>query len=110
MGHARAYMAFDIVRRVLSNYFNYDVLYVMNVTDIDDKIIKRARQNNLYEQYVAKDHPLRQVLQDVMTALKWYEQRHNAEPDVDKKKTMFDTVSFILFINALLILTVKPLF
>lgn len=41
MGHARAYLSFDIVRRVLMDYFNYDVLYVMNVTDIDDKIIKR---------------------------------------------------------------------
>lgn len=41
MGHARAYLSFDIVRRVLSTYFNYDVLYVMNITDIDDKIIKR---------------------------------------------------------------------
>jgi len=41
MGHARAYLSFDIVRRVLVDYFNYDVLYVMNITDIDDKIIKR---------------------------------------------------------------------
>ena len=41
MGHARAYLSFDIVRRVLTDYFNYDVLYVMNITDIDDKIIKR---------------------------------------------------------------------
>uniref|UniRef100_A0A915MTQ2 tRNA synthetases class I catalytic domain-containing protein n=1 Tax=Meloidogyne javanica TaxID=6303 RepID=A0A915MTQ2_MELJA len=40
MGHARAYLSFDIVRRVLVDYFNYDVLYVMNITDIDDKIIK----------------------------------------------------------------------
>ena len=41
MGHARAYLSLDIVRRVLSQYFNYDVTYVMNITDIDDKIIKR---------------------------------------------------------------------
>jgi len=42
MGHARAYLSFDIVRRVLTNYFKYDLLYVMNITDIDDKIIKRC--------------------------------------------------------------------
>ena len=41
MGHARAYLSFDILRRVLEFYFGYEVLYVMNITDIDDKIIKR---------------------------------------------------------------------
>lgn len=29
------------------DYFNYDVLYQINITDIDDKIILRARQNKL---------------------------------------------------------------
>ena len=51
MGHARTYLTFDILRRVLQNYFKYDVFFVMNITDIDDKIIKRARQNHLYENY-----------------------------------------------------------
>lgn len=27
--------------RILRDYFNYDVQFVMNITDIDDKIIKR---------------------------------------------------------------------
>ena len=40
MGHARSYISFDILRRVLQDYFGYNVLYCMNVTDIDDKIIK----------------------------------------------------------------------
>ena len=31
-------MCFDILRRVLSDYFNYDVHYCMNITDIDDKV------------------------------------------------------------------------
>ena len=34
----RSYIAFDILRRVMSDYFNYDVFYCMNVTDIDDKV------------------------------------------------------------------------
>lgn len=38
MGHARAYVTFDIVRRVMEDYFGYRCLYVMNVTDIDDKV------------------------------------------------------------------------
>eukprot|EP01080_Neovahlkampfia_damariscottae_P000663 gene663-8164_t len=42
MGHARTYLGFDIVRRILEDYFQYDVTYVVNVTDIDDKIIKKA--------------------------------------------------------------------
>ena len=41
MGHARTYLTFDIVRRVISDYFGYNIHYVMNITDIDDKIIKR---------------------------------------------------------------------
>ena len=31
-------MSFDILRRVLKDYFNYDVIYAMNITDIDDKV------------------------------------------------------------------------
>lgn len=47
VGHARNYVAFDIVRRVLIYYFGYDLLYVMNITDIDDKIILRTHRNHL---------------------------------------------------------------
>lgn len=47
IGHARNYMTFDIIRRILRDYFNYDITYVMNITDIDDKIILRARQGHL---------------------------------------------------------------
>lgn len=53
MGHARAYVTFDIIRRILQDYFNYNIFYVMNITDIDDKIILRARRNHLFDEYVA---------------------------------------------------------
>lgn len=49
MGHARTYLSMDIIRRVLEDYFKYDVLFVQNITDIDDKIILRARQQYLFE-------------------------------------------------------------
>ena len=49
VGHARNYVAFDIVRRVLLDYFGFDILYVMNITDIDDKIILRTHRNHLDE-------------------------------------------------------------
>ena len=43
IGHARANIVFDIVYRYLQ-YSNYDVTYVRNYTDVDDKIIARANQ------------------------------------------------------------------
>ncbi|CAE6448292.1 unnamed protein product [Rhizoctonia solani] len=46
MGHARNYLTQDIIRRILTDYFGYDVHFVMNITDIDDKIIIRARQQH----------------------------------------------------------------
>ncbi|KAF5355446.1 hypothetical protein D9758_006390 [Tetrapyrgos nigripes] len=45
------YVTQDVLRRILSDYFGYDVHFVMNITDIDDKIIKRARQNHLIETF-----------------------------------------------------------
>ncbi|CAI2360622.1 unnamed protein product [Moneuplotes crassus] len=42
LGHARAYMLMDTVRKVMRDYFNYDVHYCMNITDIEDKIIKKS--------------------------------------------------------------------
>jgi cysteinyl-tRNA synthetase len=53
MGHARAYITFDVVRRILEDYFGYEIFYVMNITDIDDKIILRARQRHLLKEYMA---------------------------------------------------------
>ncbi|KAI9497931.1 tRNA synthetases class I (C) catalytic domain-containing protein [Zychaea mexicana] len=48
MGHARTYLSMDIIRRVMESYFGYQVQFVQNVTDIDDKIILRARQQYLF--------------------------------------------------------------
>ncbi|WP_276972630.1 cysteine--tRNA ligase [Tatumella ptyseos] len=41
IGHGRTFVAFDVVSRYL-RYLGYDLKYVRNITDIDDKIIKRA--------------------------------------------------------------------
>ncbi|KAI4838846.1 cysteine--tRNA ligase [Plasmodium brasilianum] len=47
LGHARTYVSFDIIRRILVNYFKYDVFMVINITDIDDKIIKRSEEEKV---------------------------------------------------------------
>ncbi len=43
IGHARAYVAFDVIYRYLK-YCGYNVTYARNFTDIDDKIIRRANE------------------------------------------------------------------
>ncbi|PHH74472.1 hypothetical protein CDD82_4918 [Ophiocordyceps australis] len=49
LGHARNYVSTDIIRRILIHYFGYKVNFVMNMTDVDDKIIVKARQQRLLE-------------------------------------------------------------
>ena len=46
MGHLRMMMAFDVVQRWLRAQ-GFDVTYVRNITDIDDKIIKRAVERGI---------------------------------------------------------------
>lgn len=85
MGHARSYITFDILRRVLQSYFNYDVFYVMNITDIDDKIIFRARRNHLLEKYIEEKNSPEKILEDVNSALKSYSVKMENTTDEDKK-------------------------
>ncbi|WP_043526188.1 cysteine--tRNA ligase [Litchfieldella xinjiangensis] len=44
LGHARVMVAFDVITRYLRAR-GYDVTYIRNITDIDDKILKRAEEN-----------------------------------------------------------------
>jgi len=46
IGHARTYLAFDSILRYLK-YRGYNVKYIQNVTDVDDKIIKRAKERDM---------------------------------------------------------------
>lgn len=61
----------------------------MNITDIDDKIIKRARQNYLYEQYVASLASLEQILDDHKQVLEQLNDVIDKNTDPDKK-TLLD--------------------
>ncbi|MDX1608125.1 MAG: cysteine--tRNA ligase [Candidatus Spechtbacterales bacterium] len=53
IGHARTYVAFDMFVKYL-RHAGYKVNYIQNITDIDDKIIKRAKENNEDTRQLAK--------------------------------------------------------
>ncbi|PSN74534.1 hypothetical protein BS50DRAFT_478394 [Corynespora cassiicola Philippines] len=55
LGHARNYVTIDILRRVLSGYFGYNLKFVQNITDVDDKIILRGRQQHLLADFKQKN-------------------------------------------------------
>ncbi|QLB14314.1 cysteine--tRNA ligase [Mannheimia granulomatis] len=59
-GHGRTFVSFDVIARYL-RYSGYNLRYVRNITDVDDKIIKRALENNetcdeLVERMIAEMH------------------------------------------------------
>ncbi|MBK1731663.1 cysteine--tRNA ligase [Thiococcus pfennigii] len=60
LGHARVMVVFDVVYRYL-RHLGYEVTYIRNITDIDDKIIRRAAENGqpiaaLTERFIAAMH------------------------------------------------------
>jgi len=55
IGNARTFISFDIIRRYLS-WSGYDVTFVQNVTDVDDKIIKRAIEEGRSAAEVAAEY------------------------------------------------------
>mmetsp|Transcript_16066 Transcript_16066/g.18182 ORF Transcript_16066/g.18182 Transcript_16066/m.18182 type:complete len:786 (+) Transcript_16066:139-2496(+) len=74
MGHARCYLSLDILRRIMEDYFNYDVIYQINITDIDDKIILRARQNKLIDDYMSDESiTVEKMLVDVAESTKAFQ-------------------------------------
>ena len=59
-GHGRTFVSFDVIARYL-RYSGYNLCYVRNITDVDDKIIKRAIENNetcdqLVDRMIAEMH------------------------------------------------------
>ncbi len=55
IGHARSAIVFDVIRRYIK-YKGFDVKYVRNFTDIDDKIINRAKQEGITWDAVARKY------------------------------------------------------
>ncbi|MCJ8168041.1 cysteine--tRNA ligase [Atopomonas sediminilitoris] len=78
IGHARVMVAFDVVTRWLRAR-GYDVTYVRNITDIDDKIIKRANENG---------EPFEALVERMIAAMHEDEARLNVlRPDIEPRAT-----------------------
>ena len=55
LGHARCYITWDVVYRFLK-FLGYDVTYCRNVTDVDDKILKKADEQGVSPDDIAKKY------------------------------------------------------
>ena len=66
LGHARTYIQFDVVRRILRDVAGFDVTYVMNVTDVDDKIIGRSLERGVSSVALAREWE-QKFLEDMAT-------------------------------------------
>ena len=63
MGHARSIITFDVVRRYLQ-YSGYDVTFVTNFTDVDDKIINRANERGIEPLQLSSDY-IKKYFEDI---------------------------------------------
>ena len=88
IGNARSAIAFDTIRRYFE-YFGYHVDYVSNFTDVDDKIINRAIEENTTEAVIAQRYI------DAYQALRV--QLNTQIPDITPRvtETMDDIIAFI---------------
>jgi len=66
IGNARTFLSFDVIRRYLE-FRGYDVRFVQNITDVDDKIINRANEEGRSAAQVAADYT--EAFQSAMEAL-----------------------------------------
>jgi len=55
LGHAKTYIQFDFIVKYLRSR-GYDVFYLMNISDIDDKVIARAEQRNISWKELSEEH------------------------------------------------------
>lgn len=88
LGNARPLVVFDTIRRYLE-YLGYDVTYIQNFTDVDDKIINRAREEGVNTAELAERY-VREYFQDA-DALRV--KRATAHPRVSEH--MDDIIKFI---------------
>ncbi|KAH9256381.1 cysteine-tRNA ligase [Batrachochytrium salamandrivorans] len=58
LGHGRTYTLFDAMRRVITRVLGKEVVYVMNVTDVDDKILAKCKHTNQARQDLTAKYEL----------------------------------------------------
>jgi L-cysteine:1D-myo-inositol 2-amino-2-deoxy-alpha-D-glucopyranoside ligase len=73
LGHAFTYVSFDVLHRYLE-YLGHDVVYVQNLTDVDDDLLRRARE--LGEDYLALGNRNVTTFLTEMAALNWLAPDH----------------------------------
>lgn len=78
LGHARCYITWDVVARYL-RFKGYNLTYVRNITDVDDKIINKARQAKLSTSQIAETY-----YEEFKKAMK---ELNIADPDIEPKAT-----------------------
>lgn len=94
LGHARNYVTIDILRRILAGYFNYDLKFVQNITDVDDKIILRGRQQHLLAQFREKNSSITaEVLETTAKAFEAYIKKNLPFLSPDLKPENFNNES-----------------
>lgn len=74
----------------------------MNITDIDDKIIKRARQHYLFQQYIEQKHPLNEVLNDLLKVTDMLRVEINTSQDKEKSIMLSNILEKVLIIQKIL--------
>ena len=82
LGHGRSAVAFDVIRKYLI-YKGYEVTYVSNYTDIDDKMIKRANEERIRVSQLA-DRIIHEYEKD-------YRKLRIDPPDIQPKATEYIT-------------------
>ena len=73
LGHAFTYVSFDILHRYLE-YLGHDVVYVQNLTDVDDDMLRKARETG--EDYLALGNRWVTTFLTEMAALNWLPPDH----------------------------------
>lgn len=92
LGHARSAIVFDIIKRYL-RYRGYKVTHVRNITDIDDKIIKRANEEGISTEAVAKKYTDEYYTDMELLGVS----RADIEPNAtDHIKEMIETISGLI--------------
>ena len=73
LGHAFTYVSFDLLHRYLE-YLGHDVVYVQNLTDVDDDMLRKARESG--EDYLALGNRWVETFLAEMAALNWLPPDH----------------------------------